>query len=213
MCVSMEPTRLAACRDVVLMSFGKRNGPPPTGAVCYVDATRLQNPPRALRGHTGCNKELRRWVVQSDEGAVASMLATLRIALEESLRAEWAVAPERGVVYFASLCSAGKLPLPRPVALFICDLVLAGYASAPAAPIVLCVGCVAGRHRSVAVVEHAMESEVLALPRSRLPFRVSVVHRELGPPTQTHRPRGARGRANKRAPGKSKYVIENNDDD
>jgi RNase adaptor protein for sRNA GlmZ degradation len=168
---------------VVIMSYGGDFGPPPKSAICFVSVKNLPNPPASLRRHNGCNKDLRRFVVEGSEQRIAEIASLFRDAIREKVTIQRRELEKSVIVSFLCL---KKLLLPETVAAHICGLLLCDLEMDD---LLLCVGCVAGQHRSVSVVEHLKETKALLLKDCVWHMQVTTFHRELCPGTKTDKKR------------------------
>lgn len=158
------------------MSYGGDFGHPPKDALCFVSVKNLPNPGRELRKLDGRNKDLRRFVVES-EGAKEKIDA-VTVVFQQAISAR--LTTTRGELERAVLCSYWCLRqvLKDELAKRVCDWLVIDCC--PVEQFLLCVGCVAGQHRSVSVVEHLCETKaLLKCERNCWPLAVVTYHREL----------------------------------
>ena len=168
--------RSAPVARVVIMSYGGDFGPPPKTALGFVSVKSLPNPPAALRRHNGTNEDLRRFVVESPGAAakIEQVVATFRALLE----AAFARRVERERAVLCLFWCLRQTLRDRACCLAVCDALFASEKEEEE-ELLLCVGCVAGQHRSVSVAEHLVRTGALANVSRLWPFSVEARHREL----------------------------------
>jgi hypothetical protein len=190
----MSCFRSAPVARIVVMSYGGDFGTPPKHALGFVSVKNLTNPPAALRRHNGTNEDLRRFVVESPgaaakiEQVTATFRALLSVAFERRAERERAVL---GVYWCLrqTLCD-------RACCLLVCDQLFEEEEEEE--ELLLCVGCVAGQHRSVSVAEHLVRTGALRGVSSVCPHTVQTRHRELEDRRVAARGRGKRNDTRRR---------------
>jgi RNase adaptor protein for sRNA GlmZ degradation len=197
---------------IVVQSYGEKYGIP-TNCVARVSVkNKIHNPPASLRGKgtTGVSPELQRWVLENAGSELIRETADLLgYAVQEAWRKHW-MAPAHVEAVWAALVLRG-FALPEWVTLRVCDVLFDMHRDERADPVVVvCIGCVRGEHRSVALVEHIVKERLLSFIRAPFPYRVVAQHRELGQggrPTQRIRQK----KGGKKDRNRLKY--NNNDED
>ena len=140
--------------------------------VASVSVKGIANPGKALRKHDGRNKDLRRSVIESAPEILQGVVQELRSALEGRL------ARDDPAIIAALLCmKLQSLPIAA-----CWKIVRAAFDF----DLVVCVYCVKGQHRSVAVVEHVVRENLLTGISSAFPYRAHAFHREL---QESHAPK------------------------
>ncbi len=159
---------------VVLMSYGGDFGAPPKHAIGFASVKNLPNPPASLRKHNGLNSDLRRFVVESHGAGekIESIASSFRDLVGDRIRRDrWEL--EERVLY--SFWFLRKL-IGAECARLVCDLLVCNVEFED---LLLCIGCVAGQHRSVSVVEHLKETKALRLHGLVWQQQFGTFHREL----------------------------------
>lgn len=155
---------------VVIQSYGEKYGVPDDCLVRVSVKNKIRNPPQSLHRHTGLNEDLRRWVVDNaDDGVMEEVANVLSDAVSGVFMSKF---NDIGIC-MKEACWASfvchHMNIPKRATLLICDYLFKSSCCDDVV-VVVGVGCVAGRHRSVAVVEHIIKQRLLKLTSCPLPL-------------------------------------------